>query len=211
LLLEKIAKTKKPIILSSGMSSYEELDTTVAFLKDRNIEFSILQCTTSYPTQPEQYGLNVIQELQSRYHVPVGFSDHSAKIETCIAATALGASILEFHVVFDRQLFGPDAKSSLTIQETKDLVSAIRTIAKAIYNPIDKTKNDGFTDLKQIFEKSLAVNKDLPENHILTFEDLEAKKPKNQGILASNFENVIGKKLLMAKSKWDFLNEEDFV
>jgi N-acetylneuraminate synthase len=211
LLLEKIAKTKKPIILSSGMSSYEELDTTVAFLKDRNIEFSILQCTTSYPTQPEQYGLNVIQELQNRYQVPVGFSDHSAKIETCIAATALGASILEFHVVFDRQLFGPDAKSSLTIQETKDLVSAIRTIAKAIDNPIDKTKNDVFTDLKQIFEKSLAVNKDLPENHILTFEDLEAKKPKNQGILATNFENVIGKKLLMAKSKWDFLNEEDIV
>ncbi len=209
LLLEKIAKTKKSIILSSGMSSFEELDKTVAFLKERNIEFSILQCTTSYPTLPEQYGLNVIQELQKRYQVPVGFSDHSAKMETCIAATALGASILEFHVVFDRQLFGPDAKSSLTIQETKDLVSAIRNIAKAINNPIDKTNNVGFTDLKQIFEKSLAVNKDLPENHILTFEDLEAKKPKNQGILASNFENVIGKKLLMAKSKWDFLNEED--
>ncbi len=211
LLLEKIAKTKKPIILSSGMSSFEELDKTVAFLKERSIEFSILQCYTSYPTQPEQYGLNVIQELHKRYQVPIGFSDHSAKMETCIAATALGACILEFHVVFDRQLFGPDAKSSLTIQETKDLVVAIRTIAKAIDNPIDKTNNDGITDLKQIFEKSLAVNKDLPENHILTFEDLEAKKPKNQGILASNFENVIGKKLVTAKSKWDFLNEEDIV
>ena len=96
--MEKIAQTGKPVILSSGMSSYEELDETVAFLKERNVDFSILQCTTAYPTQPEQYGLNVIQELKKRYNVPVGFSDHSAKIETCIAATALGASILEFHV-----------------------------------------------------------------------------------------------------------------
>lgn len=209
LILEKIAQTRKPIILSSGMSSYEELDETVAFLKERNASFSILQCTTAYPTQPEQYGLNVIQELQKRYKVPIGFSDHSARIETCIAATALGAEILEFHVVFDRQLFGPDAKSSLTISETKDLVSAVRTIKKALEFPIDKNSNENFTSLKQIFEKSLAVNKDLPPNHILTFEDLEAKKPKGFGIEASKFRDVIGKKLTFGKKQWDFLKEED--
>jgi N-acetylneuraminate synthase len=141
LILEKIARTGKPVILSSGMSSYKELDKTVAFLKERKVDVSILQCTTSYPTQPNQYGLNVIQELKTRYNVPVGFSDHSAKIETCIAATALGASMLEFHVVFDRQLFGPDAKSSLTISETKDLVAAVKNIATALSNPIDKNNN----------------------------------------------------------------------
>lgn len=209
LILEKIATTGKPVILSSGMSSYEELDQTTQFLKDRNVTFSILQCTTAYPTQPEQYGLNVIQELQKRYNVPVGFSDHSAKIETCIAATALGAIILEFHVVFDRQLFGPDSKSSLTIQEIKDLVVAVRNIATAIANPIDKNTNTDFNLLKQIFEKSLAVNKDLPKNHILTFDDLEAKKPKGFGIDAMKFQEVIGKVLNKDLKQWDFLNEGD--
>ena len=102
LLLEKITKTKKPIIISSGMSSYDELDKTIDFLRERHVDYSILQCTTSYPTSPEQFGFNVMSELKNRYNVPVGFSDHSAKIETCIAANALGAEILEFHVVFDK-------------------------------------------------------------------------------------------------------------
>lgn len=211
LILEKIAQTGKPIILSSGMSSYGELDETVAFLKERNVDFSILQCTTAYPTQPEQYGLNVIQELKNRYNVKVGFSDHSAKTETCIAATALGADILEFHIVFDRQMFGPDSKSSLTISETKDLVISVRNIAIALSNSIDKNSNEVFFPLKQIFEKSLAVNKDLPRNHILTFNDLESKKPKGFGIDASRFQEIIGKTLSNNLKKWDFLNETDLL
>ncbi len=211
LILEKIAQTGKPVILSSGMSSYEELDQTVAFLKERNISFSILQCTTAYPTQPEQYGLNVIQELKNRYNVPIGFSDHSAQIGTCIAATALGAEILEFHIVFDRELFGPDSKSSLTIAETKDLVIAVRNIATALNHPIDKNNTTAFAELKQIFEKSLAVNKNLPKNHILTFEDLESKKPKGFGIDAARFQEIIGKTLNKELKQWDFLNEEDLL
>lgn len=209
LILEKIAQTGKPVILSSGMSSYEELDQTVAFLKERNVSFSILQCTTAYPTEPEQYGLNVIQELKNRYNVPIGFSDHSAKIETCIAATALGASILEFHAVFDRQLFGPDSKSSLTIEEIQNLVISVRNIKRALDNPIDKNSNESFTALKQIFEKSLAVNKKLPQGNVLTIDDLEAKKPKGCGIDAAKFMDVVGKRLTFDKNKWDFLNEED--
>lgn len=211
LLLEKIAQTSKPVIMSSGMSSYTELDQTVAFLKERKVDFSILQCTTAYPTQPENYGLNMIQELKNRYNVPIGFSDHSAKTPTCIAAAALGASILEFHVVFDRQLFGPDSKSSLTLAETKDLVEAVRNIATAFSNPIDKNDTAEFSALKQIFEKSLAVNKDLPKNHILTFDDLESKKPKGYGIDARRFQEVIGKALNKDMEQWDFLNEGDLI
>ncbi|MDL2143356.1 N-acetylneuraminate synthase family protein [Flavobacterium tructae] len=209
LILEKIAKTKKPVILSSGMSSFKELDKIVAFLKERNVSFSILQCTTAYPTKPEQYGLNVIPDLKDRYKVPIGFSDHSAKIETCIAATALGASILEFHVVFDRQIFGPDSKSSLTIAETKDLVTGVRNIASALAHRIDKNDNEDFSLLKQIFEKSLAVNRDLPKDHILTFDDLESKKPKGFGLDASRFQEIIGKTLNKDLKQWDFLNETD--
>lgn len=211
LLLEKIARTKKPVILSSGMSSYEELDRTVAFLKEREVEFSILQCTTSYPTQPEQFGFNVIRELKERYGVPIGFSDHSAKVSTNIAAVALGAEIVEFHVVFDRRMFGPDTKSSLTIEEVSELAELVNSIYKAIQNPIDKKNNEQFTGLKAIFEKSLAVNKDMSEGTIITFDDLEAKKPKGFGIDAVRFEEIVGKKLNKELKKWDFITDNDIV
>lgn len=209
LLLQKIVETKKPIIVSSGMSSFKELDKTVEFLIRKRSDFSILQCTTAYPTSPKQFGLNLIGELKNRYNVPVGFSDHSSSIEACIAATALGAEILEFHAVFDKNMFGPDAKSSLTINEIKDLVSAVRNIGLAIHHPVDKSDNSKFKELKSIFEKSLAVNKELPLGHVLTFDDLEAKKPKGYGILASDFEKVIGKKLRKPLSQWDFLTSND--
>lgn len=209
LLLEKITKTGKPIIISSGMSSFEELDKTIDFLKSKNANFSILQCTTAYPTKPEQYGFNVIQDLKKRYNVSVGFSDHAAKVATGIAAVAYGAEILEFHVVFHRDMFGPDAIASLTLEETKQLVEAVNSIHIAKNNPIDKNNNDTFKDLKLIFEKSLAINKDLPNGHVITFDDLESKKPKGFGISVEHFNEVIGKKLKYNKWKWDFLNEED--
>ena len=209
LLLEKIAQTGKPVIISSGMSNYSELDKTVAFLKEREVPFSVLQCTTSYPTAPEQYGFNVIQELKDRYGVPVGFSDHSAKVSTGIAAAALGAEILEFHVVFDRAQFGPDSSSSLTLNEVKDLVTGVNSVHAALKQPVNKSDNSAFGSLKSIFEKSLAVNKDLAAGHVLTFNDLEAKKPKNFGVDAADFEFVLGKALKKDLKAWDFLTEND--
>ncbi len=209
LLLEKISKTGKPIMISSGMSSFDELDETVRFLKSKNAHFSILQCTTAYPTKPQQYGFNVINELKKRYNIPVGFSDHSSYISTGIAAVALGAEILEFHVVFHKDMFGPDAIASLTIEETKELVIAVERINSAQHNPIIKSNNEAFKELKLIFEKSLAINKDLPKGHTITFNDLESKKPSGFGISAQQFPTVIGKKLTHNKAKWDFLNEDD--
>ncbi|QXP64997.1 N-acetylneuraminate synthase family protein [Polaribacter sp. HaHaR_3_91] len=208
-LLEKIIQTGKPIIISSGMSSFEELDKTVAFLKNRNANYSILQCTTAYPTKPSQFGFNVLKELKERYNVVVGFSDHSSSIEASIAAVALGADILEFHVVFNKEMFGPDAKASLNFKETKKLVKAVRNIKKALNNPIDKNDNSNFKELKQIFEKSLAINKDLTEGHVIKFSDLEAKKPKGFGILASDYQRIIGKELNKDLNKWDFLTFKD--
>ena len=208
-LLEKIAQTCKPVVVSSGMSSYEELDKTITFLKSRQVDYSILQCTTAYPTKPEQFGLNVIQELKNRYQVPIGFSDHSSAIEACIAATALGAEILEFHVVFDKEMFGPDAKASLTMAETTQLVKAVKNIEKALKNPVEKSDISQFDTLKSIFEKSLAINKDLKKGHMLRFSDLETKKPKGFGILASEYEKIIGKKINKDLNQWDFLKEED--
>ena len=209
LLLEKIARTGKHIILSSGMSSFEELDASAGFLRQKKVPFSILQCTTAYPTDPREWGLNVISELKERYQVPVGFSDHSGDVSACIAAAALGCELFEFHVVFDKRMFGPDAEASLTIDQTARLVESIRQVKEALYYPVDKENNNKFSNLKKIFEKSLAVNKALPTGHQLRFEDLEAKKPKGKGIDASKFRSVIGRTLSKDLQEWDFVNEKD--
>ena len=209
LLLEKIISTGKPIIVSSGMSSLSELDRTVSFLKSRNADFSILQCTTSYPTKPSQYGLNVIGELRNRYNIKVGYSDHSSEIGTCIAATALGAEILEFHVVFNKDIFGPDSKSSLTIDETMQLVKAARNIKTALNNPVDKNDISYFRDVKDIFEKSLSINKDRKSGEVITIDDLEAKKPRGFGISASDYSKIIGMKVKNDIAKYSFINYKD--
>jgi N-acetylneuraminate synthase len=209
LMLELIARTQKPVILSSGMSSYNELDKTVSFLKVRNVPLSILQCTTAYPTDPAEWGLNVIEEMKDRYQVPIGFSDHSGDIFACLAATSLGANLLEFHVVFDKQMFGPDARSSLTIQDTMRLVQGVRLISESLQSPIDKTENSRFTELKTIFEKSLAINKDLKRGYQLKIDDLEAKKPKGYGIDAKLFNDILGKRLTADMKAGSFLNEND--
>ena len=153
LMLDKIAKTGKDIILSSGMSNFNELDNVFKFLSSYDSNISVMQCTTQYPTNPENIGLNVISELKKRYNVPVGFSDHSGKIYPSIAATTLGADLIEFHAVFDRRQFGPDSKSSLEIDEIRMLVEAVSYISSAVMNPVNKNNNSEFRDLKKIFEK----------------------------------------------------------
>ncbi len=210
LMLEKIAQTGKPIILSSGMSSFAELDEAVAFINGFGNDLSILQCTTSYPTPAERVGLNVITELKQRYPKhKIGLSEHTGQIYVGLAATALGAELLEFHAVFDRRMFGPDAKSSLEIDEIKQLAEGVRAIQTSLNNPIDKSDNSVYTGLKKIFEKSLAINKDIGEGEIITFESLEAKKPAEKGIPATHFKEIIGKKTTKPLSKWSFINWED--
>lgn len=208
LMLEKIARTGKPVLLSSGMSSIEELDQTIGFLRPFGNQLTVLQCTTAYPTRPDQWGLNVLPLLRERYQLPVGFSDHSGDIYAGLAAAALGAEVLEFHAVFDKRMFGPDALASLSIDHIQQLATGVRQITTSRSTPVDKSDNSGFSELKKIFEKSLAVNKDLPAGHIISREDLEAKKPKGYGIPATQFMEVIGKPLNRALKAWDFLTQE---
>jgi len=209
LMLEKIAKTGKDIILSSGMSSFSELDETISFLKQFDNNISILQCTTKYPTLATDIGLNVLSELRERYSLPVGLSDHSSTIYPGLAAVSLGAEILEFHVVFDKKIFGPDSQSSLTIEETKQLVEGVRFIETSLNFKIDKNDNSAFKELKNIFEKSLSVNKIMKKGDIVTINDLEAKKPFGYGISSKLYKNIIGKKLTKNLNKWDFIQEGD--
>ena len=209
LMLAKIARIGKPIILSSGMSDYKELEECIAFLKPFGNELSLLQCTTSYPTQPEQWGLKEIPKMKERYGIPIGYSDHSSDITACIAATALGAEILEFHAVFDKNMFGPDAKASLNLDEIKQLVHSVRNLEKSMKQNTNKTDVSSYEELKILFGKSLAVNKNLNKGHVITLDDLESKKPGNCGIPAKDFNLLLGKKLKKPLTKWDFVKVED--
>jgi N,N'-diacetyllegionaminate synthase len=178
-------------------------------LKPFGNEISLLQCTTAYPTMPEQWGLGEISELKSRFNIPVGYSDHSADITTGIAAVSLGAEILEFHVTFHKGMFGPDAKASLTVEETKQLVQSVRSLEIAFNSDNSKSDMSKFFELKNLFGKSLSVNKKLLKGHIISIEDLESKKPGDKGISAREFQAVLGKKLARDINQWQFLSYSD--
>ena len=209
LMLQKIAETGNDILLSSGMSSFSEIDETLNFLKPFKNKISLFQCTTEYPTSPETWGLNVIPEMKNKYQLPIGFSDHSSDIFAPLAAVSLGAELLEFHAVFHKEIFGPDAKASLNIDQISQLVKGVREIEKSYQFPVNKNDNLKYVSNKILFGKSLALNKDLENGHIIKIEDLESKKPAEKGISAKEFQSVIGKKLNKSMRKWDFLTMND--
>lgn len=211
LMLDVIASTGKEIIISTGMSSFSEIDSAVERIRRNSSNISIMQCTTKYPTGPTDIGLNVMAELKARYQVPVGLSDHSGTIFPSLAAVSVGAELVEAHVVFDRRMFGPDSSSSLTIDEFAILTRGVRDISIMRSNPIDKNNNGKYEELKSIFEKSLAVNKDLKRGDVIRIEDLESKKPGSFGIPASQYELVVGRVLANDLNQWDFINEGDIV
>ena len=211
LMLEKIAKTGKDIILSSGMSSFTEIGDTISFLEEFGNNLIVLQYTTKYPTQAQDIELNTISEITERYGVASGLSDHSGKVYPLLAATALGAKVIEFHVVFDRQMFGPDSTSSLLISEVKSLVEGVKFINECARSDVNRSTANSFEKLKNIFGKSLAVNKNLKKGDILTLDDLESKKPLSIGISAKDYRKVIGKKVSRNMRQWDFIKKEDIL
>ncbi len=210
LMLGKICNTGKEILLSSGMSSYDEILNGISFIRSHNGNFAgVFQCTTAYPTPPEKYGLNVLNELRKISNSKVGLSDHSGEIFAPLAAAALGADMLEMHVVFDKQMFGPDASSSLTINDFKILCDGVRKIERAIANPLDKNRTEAYSELKTMFGKSLTCSRDLEKGHVITLCDLESSKPGKMGIGAEDYKELIGKKLNKNLKIHSFIQHSD--
>lgn len=194
-LLERVADDGRPVILSSGLSSLEELDAVVAVMASRRIDLTLLQCTTAYPCPPERLGLNVIAELRARYRLPIGLSDHSGTIYAGLAAMMLDISMLEVHVTLSRASFGPDVPASILFEELEQLARGIRFIETALQHPVDKDALAIETeDVRRIFSRSIVVRRDLEKGAILRAEDLTFKKP-GTGLPPSEAPALIGRRL----------------
>lgn len=191
--LEDMAKRGKPIILSSGMSSWKELDEAVELIKKYNDRLIILQCSSEYPCSNEDVGLNVMEEIKKRYQCLIGLSDHSLTIYPSFAAAVLGASVIERHFTLSKEMYGPDAKYALSPQEFRQLVEGIRAIETVLKNPIDKDDVKKYSQMKQIFQKSLVTRTEILQDTAITREMLTAKKP-GTGIPSKLINQILGKR-----------------
>lgn len=210
-LLRAVARTGKPVLLSSGLSTWDELDAAIATVRGLGGDVAVYQATTSYPCPPERLGLNALAELRDRYGCPVGLSDHSATIYAGLAAAALGADLLEAHIVMSRDSFGPDTSSSLTVDEMAQLVEGVRFIGRALAHPVDKGRaGDDVAELKRTFGKSIVAARALTAGTTLREADLALKKPGN-GLPATRLDDVIGKTLRADIAEDGLIRDEDLV
>ena len=208
-LLDRVASTGRPILLSSGMSPLAELDAVLDRLRLQGALVALLQCSTRYPCPPEDVGLNLIEEFRQRYDCFVGLSDHSGTIYPGLAGATLGIDVLEVHMALSRKMFGPDVGSSVTTGELTQLVQGIRFIEQMLANPVDKNAAAEETAaMREIFMRSLVAREDLIEGTVLEETQLVAKKP-GTGIPAARISEVLGRRLARAVQADSLLSWED--
>jgi N,N'-diacetyllegionaminate synthase len=204
-LVRAAAATGKPVLLSSGMSSWDELDDAVEAAGEY---VTILQCTSAYPTPPERVGLNVLGELRERYGKPVGLSDHSLGPYACFAAVALGGSAVEKHFTLSREMYGPDAALAMEPAELAELVQGIRAIEAMLDARVDKGDLSELAEMKRVFEKSVVAATDIPAGAVIDSGMLAAKKP-GTGIPAQRLPELVGRRARRDIAADAVLAEED--
>jgi N,N'-diacetyllegionaminate synthase len=208
-MIDAIIKNRVPILLSTGMSGWGEIDETVSYLKVKSADFAIFQCTSKYPVSMKEVGLNILGDLKNRYGCPVGLSDHSGVIFPSMAALARGCNLIELHVTFDRRSFGPDVLSSVTFEEFSLIREARDNFFMMDENPVDKEKlSFTFKSMRDLFGKSFALTENSPAGAIITEDKLTLKKP-GTGIPAKDIKKILGKKLLNEVPKNRLLKLED--
>jgi N-acetylneuraminate synthase len=209
-LLDAIAATGEPVLLSSGMSGWSDLDWAVERLRRGGAgPMVVLQCTSAYPIIPERLGLNVLEQIRQRYGCPAGLSDHSGTIFPALAAVALGARVTEVHVTLSREMFGPDVAASVTTSELRTLVEGVRYVEAALDAPVDKDEVAAeLAPMRSLFGRSLVARRPLPAGHRLTYLDLTAKKPGG-GIPPMRLEALVGRRLRRALDADEALGDDD--
>lgn len=207
-LLERLAATGKPVLLSTGMSNWAEIDRAVTILKQGGPPV-VMQCTSVYPCPPERVGLNVLAEMRARYGGEVGFSDHSHGMAAALAAAALGATVIEKHFTFSRLMYGSDAANAMEPPEFRTYCSALRDVWTMLDHPVDKNDLAPYQDMKRVFEKSIVAARFIAAGSSITREMLAFKKPGN-GIPAATYRDLIGRRAVRDLPSDRLLEPDDF-
>lgn len=196
LLLEKVAKTKKPVILSSGMATLTEVKEAMQFLRLRgNNKIAVLHTTSNYPCSDNEVNLSAMETMMKQLDIPVGYSDHTEGPQVAIMAAAFGMAIYEGHLTLSKKLPGPDHIASADPEEFTQRVKAIRRVPVILGNSKKiPTKTESKSMIK-IVRRSLVATKDLKRGHYLTLGDLEAKRP-GTGTSPIYYQKFLGKKLI---------------
>lgn len=189
--LVEIAKTKKKIILSTGMCTMDEVEASLKVLKDNGAtDITLLHCTTDYPAPLESVNLKAMLTLKEKFNCPIGYSDHTKGIEVSVAAVAMGAEVIEKHFTLDRNMPGPDHKASLEPSELKELVDAIRNVESAIGDG-NKKPTESELQNRNVARKSIVALKPIKKGELLSEDNLTTKRPGN-GISPMRWNEIIG-------------------
>ncbi|MBI5164232.1 MAG: N-acetylneuraminate synthase family protein [Magnetospirillum sp.] len=209
-MIERMAKTGRPLFVSTGMSDYEEIGRMVDLLRSLAPDrFLLMQCTTAYPSPPDAIGLNVIDELRRRFCCPVGLSDHSGTIYPALIAAARGAAVVEVHVTLSRDMFGPDVKASLTPDDLARLVEGLRWLRAMDKAPVDKdVAAAAMAPLRNLFGKGAMAIRDLEVGEVLSLADIHFRKPKF-GLDERQVRALAGRRFRCAVAKGTFIKADD--
>ena len=192
-LIEYVASKGKPIIISTGIASIEDIELAVqTCLNEGNDQICLLKCTSSYPAPLEEINLNTLLDMSDKFHCIVGLSDHTLGGEVSIASVALGAKIIEKHFILDRNLGGPDSEFSMEPLEFKEMVDSVRNVEKALgkisYDLTDKIKAN------REFSRSLFVVEDIKNGEIITEDNVRSIRP-GFGLHPKYFNKILGKRV----------------
>jgi N,N'-diacetyllegionaminate synthase len=207
--VEAVAATGHPVLLSTGMSGLAEIEGAVAILRDHGAPFLIMQCTSAYPCPPESVNLSAMRSLGERFDCPVGLSDHTADIYTAIAAVALGASCVEKHFTLSRRLHGPDHHASLEPADLARLVEGVRQVEAALGNGA-KERDPALDPVRATFEKSVVTVAAVPEGAVIERSMVATKRP-GDGIPAARLDDVVGRRAARTIDADRLVEEEDLV
>jgi N-acetylneuraminate synthase len=190
-LIQKMARTGKPLIISTGMATVEEIDEAVQAARQAGAsEIALLKCTSAYPASPDEMNLRTIPELMSRYGLPVGLSDHTPGVAVPVAAVTLGACIIEKHITLSRSLKGPDSQFSLEPQEFQAMVAAVRTAERALGEVHFGVSSSEASS--RVFRRSLFVVQDLRRGELFTAQNVRSIRPAH-GLHPRHLAEVLGK------------------
>jgi len=206
-LLQKLAETGKPLILSTGMSTSDEVQITVNFLNNLSVKFSLLHCNSTYPAPLQDINLKWINNLK-KIHPLIGYSGHERGTSVSIAAVALGSCIIERHFTLDREMEGPDHAASLTFEQLKFLVDGVREIECSLGTGKVRKVSQGEMINRENLAKSLVANCDIAKDTIIQPEHIKVCSP-GQGISPQRYNDLVGKQLKRDMKFEDFFFESD--